>query len=133
MSQSYDERLTELCESYAGETGDACREIINLERELDQSWVPIVLDAELMRPGDVVVAEGPALLMVESVDDPRDAHDQPVGQLVRIHVTGDKSWRVVRDYPVSVLVPYTEREALILARSHIGARITDRKTTGSGS
>lgn len=104
------------------------------EDDLAQAWVPVKLAAELVRVDDVLVGKDRKLLMVEAVDDPRDRHGVAVGDVVRIHLAGhDKSWRLTRDRRVQVLVPYPDREALILLRIRAGAQITDRKNTGSES
>lgn len=109
-------------------------ELQTAEGELAQSWVPVRLPAELVAPGDVLVGKDLALMVVEHVDDPRDARGQGLGEHVRIHLAGvDKSWRLARDYRVKVLAPYPEREALILLRHQTGAQPYNRKTTGSGS
>jgi hypothetical protein len=110
---------------------DTAEDLADAERELAASWVPIPLEAQRVQPGDVIVGKDAALLAVAEVDDPRDVHGKPVGDAVAIWtaaVSGvASSWRVPRDRVVRVLVPYPEREALILARTELGARITGRK------
>jgi hypothetical protein len=109
-------------------------ELQRAESELTGAWVPAAIDAGTLLAGDLIVGKDQALLYVEHVDDPRDMHGRPLGDVVRVRLAGlDKSWRLARDYRVKVLVPYPEREALILARRELGAQIIRRNTTGSGS
>jgi hypothetical protein len=109
-------------------------ELQRAEDELAGAWVPAAIDAGTLAAGDVIVGKDQHLWTVTDLTDPRDAHGAPLGEHVRVHLAGtDKTWRLARDYRVKVLVPYPEREALILARRELGAQIIRRNTTGSGS
>lgn len=85
----------------------------------DACWVPIPLRWRHVLPGDVIVGKG-KLLMVQAVA------RKPSSILINLHGHA-ADFRRDPDETVSVLVPFAEREALVLLRTELGARVIERK------
>ncbi len=101
----------------------AVRYLLVLSERLRDAWTPIPLRWRHTAPGDAFIGEGGTLWRITATA----AH----GGQWALHVAhgGEPPTRYLGDpdETVDVLVPVAERDALVLAREQLGARITDRK------